>query len=612
MGTVQFIFVALKPDTLADLQAGIAATGALSAAYNLTLVEYPIVLRENGDWAQYIDEYHGNPFPPPDTLPNTPGIAIIDQSGNFYAIRHNDYEVHAGIDWVVRQVDELLGGRRPVDTVLVLDRSGSMASAPPAGSTDAKLTILQDAVGVFLDLWEANAVAGDRVGVVDFSDTVSHYSQPLTGANLVPLATDVTAVRSYVDSLLSDGYTCMGGAAAEAVDMLAASARRHMILFSDGMQNYNPVFADVGYPLQILHVDPGDVGSYSMLTAIYGDSGIAPKPGQDIDSFDTHIHTIGVGLGGAPWPTLMSHIATQTDGLHFQTPAPAADLQTFYVNDLLDSFRGATPQIVQHTQGMYDSRETPILHQSCWINSGARWLTVVISWEGDGDRNRLLCNLEAPDGTLIEIARRTKVAERRLVLSLPLPPYHHDRLVQHAGRWQLHIMGTTQAATPYQVFWLVDDRHVHFDVSRFDKPVTVGDVLVLNVQLTEDGKPVGVDQVRDARVTVASPLVDCERFIAEYQVDPATLRKYRRKFKELDLLSEMEQKLYVLSQDAAAVARCTQVRKQSIRLAHDQDALGGSVHLTSRGIHRFDFYLNARDHAGHRIVRSCTRNVLVR
>ncbi len=94
---------------MAALQAGIVASNSLGDAYNLTRVEYPIGLRENGDWAQYIDEYREDPFlEPPQMVPDTPGIAIIDQTGKFYAIRHGSYDTQAGVEWVQRKLAELL------------------------------------------------------------------------------------------------------------------------------------------------------------------------------------------------------------------------------------------------------------------------------------------------------------------------------------------------------------------------------------------------------------------------------------------------------------------------------------------------------------------------
>jgi hypothetical protein len=65
----------------------------------------------------------------------------------------------------VRAVAEA-GPERPVDLVLVLDRSGSMGTTPP-GSPDSKLQILKSSVNEFLN---NNFTANDRIGMVSFSN----------------------------------------------------------------------------------------------------------------------------------------------------------------------------------------------------------------------------------------------------------------------------------------------------------------------------------------------------------------------------------------------------------------------------------------------------------
>ena len=152
----------------------------------------------------------------------------------------------------------------------------------------------------------------------------------------------------------------------------------------------------------------------------------------------------------------MSEVASQTNGLFYETPAPEVDLQNFYLNDLMESFKGATPQIIHHALDAFNPQKTKA-KETCWINSTAQWLTVALTWQGEADRNRLTCNLEAPDGTLVEIHSRTKTAPRRLVISMPLPTYHYGRLVDHVGQWRLHVYGSSEGDVSYQVFWIVDD-----------------------------------------------------------------------------------------------------------------------------------------------------------
>lgn len=97
-----------KDGSLANLQDTIRNSAPHGANFDLTRLDYPIVLAEPDDWGQYIDEWRTGWTGDPE--PATPGIAVINLEGAFYAIRHGSYDSTAGRDWTQNIVDELLGG----------------------------------------------------------------------------------------------------------------------------------------------------------------------------------------------------------------------------------------------------------------------------------------------------------------------------------------------------------------------------------------------------------------------------------------------------------------------------------------------------------------------
>jgi hypothetical protein len=592
--------------TVAELQDAIVATAAKPPGQQLTPTDYPIVPSENGDWANYIDEVDAFNYPA------KPGIAVIDQTGNFYAVRAGEYDVTAGIDWVVTRLEELLNPREAVDTVLALDRSGSMNSTPPSGGTDPKIDILQDAVGTFLDVWSVMSVPGDRVGVVDFSGDIGQYVSPTTLDHLVSLSTESGLVKSYVNGLAAGGYTSVGGAVATGLDVLSSSPRRHLILMSDGIQNINPMLADVaGGNIEIRYVNPTNVDEHNLVEWVLGDSGIPDKPGQTLASFGTKIHTIGVGLTSSPWTDLLSDVALQTEATHFETPAPEIDLQNFYVTDLLESFRGATPQLLKHSHGTAIPDRTTA-KDTCWLNSTARRMTIVLTWQGNPDKDQLLCALEAPDGTLLEIHGRTKVSERRRVITLPLPPYHQGRLLGHSGRWKLHIMAKIKHTVPYQVFWIVDDHRIHLNFKPFHKVLRVGQLLNLEASLLLDNKPFYTKDIRKAVVNVCAPAIDFKRFFLKYTVSAAKLRSAKKQMQWPGPHTDRAVKWFVLSHDKEAVARCSKTTRQSLLLEKRREDLTGNFTLKLPGNHHFTLMIDALDSSGDRVIRTLTRSIYVR
>ena len=130
----------------------------------------------------------------------------------------------------------------PVDVMLVLDLSGSMLS-PACGDCDSKLNVLKDAVEIFVQLWSRMALPDHRLGVTYFKNLeIDEFD----------VAGDVLlAVRDHADEVIDDvraqttlssNLTPMGGGLQSAINRLVDATRpRNIVLFTDGMQNVNPM-----------------------------------------------------------------------------------------------------------------------------------------------------------------------------------------------------------------------------------------------------------------------------------------------------------------------------------------------------------------------------------
>lgn len=118
---------------------------------------------------------------------------------------------------------------RPVDVVLVIDASVSMADPAAAGAAGTKLDAARTAARAFVRLL---GLPADRVGVVAFNET----ARRLTG-----LTGDLAGVDAALDRLSPEPGTRIDAGLAEARRVLAADGRAGaqsaIVVLTDGLQN---------------------------------------------------------------------------------------------------------------------------------------------------------------------------------------------------------------------------------------------------------------------------------------------------------------------------------------------------------------------------------------
>jgi hypothetical protein len=129
--------------------------------------------------------------------------------------------------------------RNPADTMLVMDRSGSMSGVFGGGT---KLEAAQAALSIFVDNTKEHvdvANPGDYVGLATYSTNASldHNLVNMTAANK-------TSLKAAINSFSAAGVTSIGSgmevANTELVDDGRAGVNRYMVLATDGRQNTFP------------------------------------------------------------------------------------------------------------------------------------------------------------------------------------------------------------------------------------------------------------------------------------------------------------------------------------------------------------------------------------
>jgi len=437
--------------------------------------------------------------------------------------RHGDPDADGRSNWIEFQegtspnVADLT--RAPLDLALVLDFSGSMNDPAPAG-TNPKVQVLKDAVELFLKTWKQYAIRDDRIAVVYFSAAVA-----VEGGTIVDLATlpPGVSIESKIDDLIAavrgraaGGTTAMGGGLQVALNLLNTGApgrRKHVILFTNGMQNQSPMVRKNSanrFVIQAESVNPAN--------GVFGDSGVTdaggPAFGTPINSLSIFVHTIGIGVSETPddrWQALLSGISADT-GITPNTGknqfvSRSLELEGAFLNDLIQSLRGFSPLIVRDYLTRLESQEEAKTLEFL-MDASATKATFILSWAGNALPGRLRFELTGPDGkpatTLTRLISGTnyQLAEAFFPLANAVA-----RPVDHTGIWKMTVhreSGEAQtdssvetrttadwkAPADFRAYLIADVPESNFDVSFSQPGYRAGEEVVLTARLVEDFEPI--------------------------------------------------------------------------------------------------------------------------
>lgn len=360
-----------------------------------------------------------------------------------------------------------LNERAPVDVAMVLDLSGSMLS-PACPTCQPKLQVLKDSVELFVQLWTVFAIDGDRLGVNYFRTNVSEFT---VGPDvLVPALPNSAAIISDVQAQTTTAasLTAMGGGLQQMISRLTDATRpRSIILFTDGMQNVNPMVNTTSF---VIENQPGRPAS-----------GVSPtSPLTDLDAaLSVKVSTIGVGATPA-FVNLLDDIASETNGVSHLTTAPDAELRRFYIEQLIDVLRQFSPQLVGYRYNTLAAGA--VATETFATNAAARRVALKLSWQ----RGNQMSFSVKKDG--VDVTRRGRFINGPFysIFTIDVPAAGAPP-VSPAGNWEMSIRGQGGS---YEAAAIVEEEQLKYDFNVAGRGRVVGDPLPLNVRLTFAGQPV--------------------------------------------------------------------------------------------------------------------------
>jgi hypothetical protein len=353
--------------------------------------------------------------------------------------------------------------------VQVLDISGSMLDrADPACTTGcpSRLDVLKDGVGLFVQLWGVFAGPADRIGTTYFGSQVT--SLVVNGQSLLEASpANVTAVLDDLDLISTNpsNMTAMGGGIEVALRSLlgpdgAGIPQRHVVVFTDGMQNRNPIVTSHANGVVDIVDVPGWLPSNVSV----------PQPRVLAPTLEVKIHTIGVGAT-PQFTGLLADIADRTDGETWITINPQVDLRNFFVQNVIAALQGDSPQLVAYRRGTLGSKTTERFR----LERGITRAAFKLSWP----RGEKLDFQVEHNG--VDVTARGRFVDG---------PFYRIFVIERpaAGDWAMRLTGRSTVA--YEAAAIVDEHAVRAIVALRERVVLVGRPLDVRVTVRAGGRPV--------------------------------------------------------------------------------------------------------------------------
>lgn len=515
-----------------------------------------------------------------------PQCYIIGRDG---AVHSNMLGAFPEADIEGRILDALYA-RQPVDLELVMDVSDSM-NFPSTG--DSKLEMLKQTCTMITDFLTSHGQPDDRMGLVWFTDNASEYTS-LGGEALLPVSSSATALKDQIDAHGTGTCTAMGAGLQTALDRLATSThKRAAILCTDGMQNIEPKITSVGDHFEILDSGGWLCGAHSATAA---------RPGVNLASYDTVLHTVGIGIT-ATYEPLLQQLADATGGFYQATHDPATDLDLIYFVALCNCLAGGSPAVVHHATGNLPATAVEAT-ESFHLNASARKVSVLVSWPRSA-QGSLTFWLYAPDGSLLDLHRELQHHADHCMATVYLPRKVGAKVVPSVGQWRLVIKGEALGeSVPYHAMVIAEDRETHLSLDFPRRLYEIGDLLPIRMELTDQKKP--LVNLRDIIVEISSPREPLAELLARYKEPRLDPQLGHLKYK----LDPLAAKLEALSRDPRWAARLTPLRKVvsmragTLRCSIERDGVKLAMPLDKAGLHAFKITVIGDAGARGEVVRT--------
>lgn len=372
-----------------------------------------------------------------------------------------------------------------VSLELVFDISGSMASAAVPGGSITRMDALKYSAQVIFPLLKEYSMLGDKLGLVFFSTTATTIDPTPGGSNLEMMVNDskMDYLASKIQEQTPTRSTSIGAGLLAANQSgfaadLSPNPTKHILLFSDGEQNTEPM-VDV------------DVSGKRVLI------------GGNTYPSDIVINSITAGRQAAEGFGLQSDIAEATGGAECHIrDGNGDDAENFFTEDLEsffaqitgDAIQGDKVEVVTDITGSVSQGR--IRTETFLGNTNDIAHTIILSWSNPNQpdfQDFLPFQLRAPNGTTIDLSHRLTKGRNMSAATVRFPLRQSGMVINLKGSWKVELRGDEIKSLKlnYHLMVMSDNKTIasEFYIDR-QATLLTGEPIPIHVKLTDDGSPV--------------------------------------------------------------------------------------------------------------------------
>jgi hypothetical protein len=336
---------------------------------------------------------------------------------------------------------------RPLDVVLVFDRSGSMTLEASPGVS--RFNALKNAAGNFANSYQALGGTGHQARIIYFETTPTPVSGCCDAPKIITPAFPTELTTDFIGKDPAGGGTAMGLAIKGAQGKLIPinPAKKPVIFFfTDGEQN----------PPQILVNGEGYTDNPTGIPGTGSPNNIA-------------IHTVGFE-GTGPQSDLLNNLASHTGGTYHHS-STGLDLGDEFTDALNSMLNGSSPQLVARSSHTIPANGSYVDLEKFPLNNQVNKLLLTFEFGKVLDRKQIYQVLKKimvkrNNYDMLGYSTSSFVGNSTNTILLTLDfvdPPNERSPINPAGQWTVSISDSTLQLNTVKLTVVADDHRLHLD-----------------------------------------------------------------------------------------------------------------------------------------------------